>query len=97
MELANQIFFIVFALIALALLLSVVPQFQVERSELPSVYWPLGIGFYALCCLSFGVALWVDKFLLTIANTSLIISTLLLVFYIEAGMADHLISYKQYS
>ena len=80
MELANQIFFIVFALIALALLLSVVPQFQVERSELPSVYWPLGIGFYALCCLSFGVALWVDKFLLTIANTSLIISTLLLVF-----------------
>ena len=80
MELANQIFFIVFALIALALLLSAIPQFQVERSDLPSVYWPLGIGFYALCCLSFGTALWVNKFLLTIANTSLIISALLLVF-----------------
>ena len=76
MELANQVFFIVFALIALALLLSAIPQFQVERSDLPSFYWPLGVGFYAVCCLSFGVALWVDKFLLTVANTTLIISAL---------------------
>jgi signal transduction histidine kinase len=80
MELANQIFFIVFALIALALLLSAIPQFQVQRENLPSIYWPLSVGFYSLCCLSFGAALWVNKFLLTVANTSLIIATLALVF-----------------
>ena len=80
MEIANQIFFIVFALITFAILLSAIPQFQAPRSDWPSIYWPLSISFYTLCCLSFGIALWVNKFLLTIANTSLLMSSLALVF-----------------
>ena len=80
MEIANQIFFIVFALITFAILLSAIPQFQAQRSEWPSIYWPLSSGFYTLSALSFGLALWVNKFLLTIANTSLLMSSLALVF-----------------
>ena len=80
MELANQIFFIVFALITFAILLSAIPQFQTKRSDWPSIYWPLSISFYTLSSLSFGLALWVNKFLLTIANTSLLMSSLALVF-----------------
>ena len=80
MEIANQIFFIVFALITFAILLSAIPQFQTKRSDWPSIYWPLSISFYTLSSLSFGLALWVNKFLLTIANTSLLMSSLALVF-----------------
>ncbi|QWC96731.1 GHKL domain-containing protein [Polynucleobacter paneuropaeus] len=80
MEIANQIFFIVFALITFAILLSAIPQFQAPRSDWPSIYWSLSISFYTLTCLSFGIALWVNKFLLTIANTSLLMSSLALVF-----------------
>ena len=80
MEVANQIFFIVFALITFAILLSVIPQFQAQRADWPSIYWPLSISFYTLSSLSFGLALLVDKFLLTIANTSLLMSSLALVF-----------------
>jgi signal transduction histidine kinase len=80
MEVANQIFFIVFALITFAILLSAIPQFQTKRSDWPSIYWPLSISFYTLSSLSFGLALWVNKFLLTIANTSLLMSSLALVF-----------------
>ena len=80
METANQIFFIVFALITFAILLSAIPQFQARRSDWPSMYWPLSSGFYTLSALSFGLALLVNKFLLTIANTSLLMSSLALVF-----------------
>ena len=80
MEVANQIFFIVFALITIAIALSAIPQFQVQRADLPSIYWPLSTSFYALSALSFGLALWVNKFLLTIGNTSLLISSLALIF-----------------
>ena len=80
MEVANKIFFIVFALITFAILLSAIPQFQAPRSDWPSIYWPLSTCFYTLTCLSFGIALWVNKFLLTIANTSLLMSSLALVF-----------------
>ena len=80
MEIANQIFFIVFALMTFAILLSAIPQFQARRSDWPSMYWPLSSGFYTLSALSFGLALWVNKFLLTIANTSLLMSSLALVF-----------------
>ena len=80
MEVANKIFFIVFALITFAILLSAIPQFKAPRSDWPSIYWPLSISFYTLSCLSFGIALWVNKFLLTIANTSLLMSSLALVF-----------------
>ena len=58
MEIANQIFFIVFALITIAIALSAIPQFQVQRADMPSIYWPLSTGFYALSALSFGLALW---------------------------------------
>jgi len=51
MEVANQIFFIVFALITFAILLSVIPQFQAPRSDWPSIYWPLSISFYTLSAL----------------------------------------------
>jgi len=80
MEVDNHIFFIVFALITFAILLSVIPQFQAQRADWPSIYWPLSISFYTLSSLSFGLALLVDKFLLTIANTSLLMSSLALVF-----------------
>jgi signal transduction histidine kinase len=80
MEVANKIFFIVFALITFAILLSAIPQFQAPRSEWPSIYWPLSTCFYTLTCLNFGIALWVNQFLLTIANTSLLMSSLALVF-----------------
>ena len=80
MEVANQIFFIVFALITFAIGLSAIPQFQTQRADWPCVYWPLSTSFYALSAFSFGLALWVDKFLLTIANTSLLLSSLALVF-----------------
>jgi hypothetical protein len=33
MELANQIFFVVFALITFAIVLSAIPQFQVQRAD----------------------------------------------------------------
>jgi signal transduction histidine kinase len=79
MELANQIFFIVFALITFAIVLSAIPQFQVQRADLPSIYWPLSTSFFALSCLSFGLALWLNKFLLTIANTSLLMSSIALI------------------
>ena len=80
MEVANQIFFIVFALITFAILLSTIPQFQTQRSEWPSIYWPLSTCFYTLSALGFGLALWINKFLLTIANTSLLMSSLALIF-----------------
>ena len=80
MEVANQIYFIVFALITFAIGLSAIPQFQTQRADWPSIYWPLSISFYTLSSLSFGLALWVNKFLLTIANTSLLMSSLALVF-----------------
>jgi len=80
MELANQIFFVVFALITTAIVLSAIPQFQVQRADWPSIYWPLSTGFYALSAFSFGFALWINKFLLTIANTSFLMSSLALVF-----------------
>ena len=80
MELFNQILFMVFAFIALALLLSAIPQFKVKKSELPSLYWPISIGIYVLSCLSFGLAPWIFKPLLTLGNFSLVSSTLALVF-----------------
>jgi signal transduction histidine kinase len=79
MELANQIFFVVFALITFAIVLSAIPQFQVQRADWPNIYWPLSTSFFALSCLSFGLALWINKFLLTIANTSLLMSSIALV------------------
>ena len=79
MEVANQIFFVVFGVITLAIVLSAIPQFQSPRVDWPSIYWPLSTSFYAISALSFGLALWVNKFLLTIANTSLLMSSIALI------------------
>ena len=79
MEVANQIFFVVFGVITLAIVLSAIPQFQSPRVDWPSIYWPLSTSFYAISALSFGLALWVNKFLLTIANTSLLMSAVALI------------------
>ena len=79
MEVANQIFFVVFGVITLAIVLSAIPQFQSPRVDWPSIYWPLSTSFYAISALSFGLALWVNKFLLTIANTALLMSSIALI------------------
>ncbi len=79
MEVANQIFFVVFGVITLAIVLSAIPQFQSSRVDWPSFYWPLSTSFYAISALSFGLALWVNKFLLTIANASLLMSAVALI------------------
>ena len=80
MELANQIFFIAFALIGLGLFLSAVYQYRANKASGFSIYWPLSVGIFSLSSLSFGIALWTHKFFLTIANTSFIISVFLLIF-----------------
>ncbi len=80
MELANQIFFIAFALIGLGLFLSALYQYRANKTSGFSIYWPLSVGIFSLSSLSFGIALWTHKFFLTIANTSFIVSVFLLIF-----------------
>jgi signal transduction histidine kinase len=80
MEAANQIFFIVFALIGLGLFLSALYQYRANRLSEFSIYWPLSIGLFSLSSFSFGIALWTHQFFLTIANTSFILSVFLLIF-----------------
>lgn len=80
MELANQIFFIVFSLIGLGLFLSALYQYRANGASGFSIYWPLSVGIFSLSSFSFGIALWTHKFFLTIANTSFIVSVFLLVF-----------------
>lgn len=80
MELANQIFFIVFSLIGLGLFLSALYQYRANRVSGFSIYWPLSVGIFSLSSFSFGIALWAHQFFLTIANTSFIVSVFLLIF-----------------
>ena len=80
MELSNQIFFIVFSLIGLGLFLNALYQYRSDRSGEFSIYWPLSDGFFSLSSFCFGIALWVHQYLLTIANTSFVISGFLLIF-----------------
>jgi len=80
MEVANQIFFIVFALIGLGLFLSALYQYRANKISGFSIYWPLSVGIFALSSFSFGIALWTHQFFLTIANTSFIVSVFLLIF-----------------
>jgi len=83
MELANQIFFIVFSLIGLGLFLSTLYQYRANREGGLSIYWPLSIGLFSLSSFSFGIALWTHKVFLTIANTSFIVSVFLLIIFIS--------------
>ena len=80
MEMANQIFFIVFSLIGLGLFLSALYQYRANRASGFSIYWPLSVGIFSLSSFGFGIALWTHKFFLTIANTSFIVSVFLLIF-----------------
>ncbi|WP_353202190.1 ATP-binding protein [Polynucleobacter sp.] len=80
METANQIFFIVFALIGLGLFLNALHQYRANRESEFSIYWPLSLGLFSLSSFSFGIALWTHQFFLTIANTSFIVSVFLLIF-----------------
>ena len=80
MEIANQIFFIVFSLIGLGLFLSALFQYRANRASGLSIYWPLSVGLFSLSSFSFGIALWTHKFFLTIANTTFIVSVFLLIF-----------------
>ena len=84
MELANQIFFIAFSVIGLGLFLSALYQYRVSRASGLSIYWPLSVGIFSLSSFSFGIALWTHNFLLTIANTSFIVSVFLLIFLYRA-------------
>lgn len=80
MELANQIFFVVFSLIGLGLFFVALYQYQANKGDGFSIYYPLSLGIFSLSSFCFGIALWTHKFFLTIANTSFIVSILLLVF-----------------
>lgn len=80
MELANQIFFIAFSLIGLGLFLSALYQYRANGASGFSIYWPLSVGIFSLSSFSFGIALWTHQFVLTIANTSFIVSVFLLIF-----------------
>jgi signal transduction histidine kinase len=80
MELANQIFFIVFSLIGLGLFLSSLYQYRANRASGFSIYWPLSVGIFSLSSFSFGIALWIHQFFLTVANTSFIVSVFVLIF-----------------
>ena len=80
MELANQIFFVVFSLIGLGLFFVALYQHQANKGDGFSIYYPLSLGIFSLSSFCFGIALWTHKFFLTIANTSFIVSILLLVF-----------------
>ena len=80
MELANQIFFVVFSLIGLGLFFVALYQYQANKGDGFSIYYPLSLGIFSLSSFCFGIALWTDKFFLTIANTSFVVSILLLVF-----------------
>lgn len=80
MEIANQIFFIVFSLIGLGLFLSALFQYRANRVSVFSIYWPLSVGLFSLSSFSFGITLWTHKFFLTIANTTFIVSVFLLIF-----------------
>ena len=80
MELSNQIFFVVFSLIGLGLFFVALYQYQANKGDGFSVYYPFSLGIFSLSSFCFGIALWTHKFFLTIANTSFIVSILLLVF-----------------
>jgi len=80
MEIANQIFFIVFSLISVGLFLSALYQYRANGGDGFSIYWPLSVGIFSLSSFSFGIALWTHQFFLTIANTSFIVSVFLLIF-----------------
>ena len=79
MEIANQIFFLIFALLSFTFFLSFLWKFKFSKTDKANSNLLISIGLYGLCCLSFGLAPWVNNFLLTIANTSYVAANIALV------------------
>jgi len=79
MEIANQIFFLIFALLSFTFFLSFLWKFKFSKTDSTNSSLLISIGLYGLCCLSFGLAPWVNNFLLTIANTSYVAANIALV------------------
>ena len=79
MEIANQIFFLIFALLSFTFFLSFLWKFKFGKADSTNTNLLISIGLYGLCCLSFGLAPWVSNFLLTIANTSYVAANIALV------------------
>ena len=79
MEIANQIFFLIFALLSFTFFLSFLWKFKFSKADSINTNLLISIGLYGLCCLSFGLAPWTDRFLLTIANTCYVAANVALV------------------
>jgi len=79
MEIANQIFFLIFALLSFTFFLSFLWKFKFSKADSTNINLLISIGLFGLCCLSFGLAPWTDRFLLTIANTSYVAANVALV------------------
>ena len=79
MEIANQIFFLVFALLTFTFFLSFFWKFKYSKADSANTNLLISIGLYGLCCLAFGLAPWVSHFLLTIANTCYVAANIALV------------------
>lgn len=79
MEIANQIFFLIFALLSFTFFLSFLWKFKFSKTDSTNSNLLISIGLYGLCCLSFSLAPWVNNFLLTIANTSYVAANIALV------------------
>ena len=82
----NQIFFLIFCAITVALMLVIIPQYRMAQTEKPSLFWPVSISLYFLSCLGFGLAASVSLILMTAANAALICSVLTLNFLYRSWM-----------
>lgn len=82
----NQIFFLIFCAITMALMLVIIPQYRMAQTEKPSFFWPASIGLYLFSCLTFGLAASVSQVFMTVANTALICSVLALNFLYRSWM-----------
>ena len=79
MEIANQTFFLVFALLSFTFFLSFLWNFKFSKADSANTNLLISIGLYGFCCLSFGLGPWVNNFLLTIANTCYVAANVALV------------------
>lgn len=81
MELANQLFYITFGAIVLAMFIGVL-----KRSDklTHSIYWPISLGLTALASFSFALAGITPVLLLSLANTSLVFSGIAILVFIHS-------------
>ncbi len=79
MEIANQIFFLVFSLLTFTFFFSFLWNFKFSKADSANPNLLISVGLYGFCCLSFGLAPWASHFLLTIANTCYVAANIALV------------------